>query len=175
MSKIGKVPVSVPKGVTVAVKDGVVTTKGPKGELKLVVAEGVAVAVEGESIQVSRTAENRLAKAMHGTVRALVKNMVEGVTKGYERKLEVVGVGYRATLQGRKLVMNVGFANSLEVEAPAGIDIKVPDQTHVIVTGIDKQLVGETAAKIRALRKPEPYKGKGVRYEGEQVRRKAGA
>jgi large subunit ribosomal protein L6 len=174
MSKVGKIPVSLPKGVAVTVADGTVTCKGPKGELSVGIPDCITITVDAAAITLARKDDGSQAKTLHGTTRALVRNMVEGVSTGYARKLEVVGVGYRAQLQGSTLSLNVGFANTIIVEVPAGIQVKVPDATHIEVSGIDKQLVGQTAAVIRAARKPEPYKGKGVRYEGEAVRRKAG-
>lgn len=174
MSKVGKVPVEIPKGVTVAVADGHLKAKGPKGEQALPIHPAVDVRVEGEQIVVAPANDEKLARAMFGTFRALAANMITGVSAGYTKRLEIVGVGYRAQLQGQKLVLNIGFCHSVDIEAPKGIEFKVPDPTHIEVSGISKQLVGQTAAVIRAVRKPEPYKGKGIRYEGEQVRRKAG-
>ena len=174
MSRIGKIPVAFPAGVTVSVAGQKVTVKGPKGTLNLNLFEGVGAQVEGNTVVVSRTSEEKQVKAMHGTTRALVKNLVKGVTEGYSKSLEIHGVGYKAALQGKKLAMNVGFANIIMVEIPDGVTVAVPDATHVHVTGVDKALVGQVAADIRAARKPEPYKGKGVRYAGEVVRKKAG-
>jgi large subunit ribosomal protein L6 len=148
--------------------------KGPKGTSKISLAEGINAKVEGGKVLIERAGEEKPVRAMHGTTRALVANMVEGVTKGYTKSLEIVGVGYRAAIQGKKVVLNVGFANSITVEIPDGVTITVPDQNHVHVAGVDKALVGQVAADIRAARKPEPYKGKGVRYVDEVVRRKAG-
>ncbi|MEK7414776.1 MAG: 50S ribosomal protein L6 [Planctomycetota bacterium] len=174
MSRIGKQPVAIPQGVQISLDGRTLVCKGPKGTTKLALATGVNAKVESGKVVFERVGDEKLARAMHGTTRALVANMVEGVTKGYSKSLEIVGVGYRATLQGKKLVLNVGFANSIEVLIPEGITITVPDQTHVNVTGVDKALVGQIAANVRAARKPEPYKGKGVRYIDEVVRRKAG-
>lgn len=174
MSRIGKNPVALPKGVEVRLDGRTVVAKGPKGELKLPLGQGIDVACEPGKVVVARTSDAKQAKAQHGTTRALIANMVDGVLKGYTRKLEIVGVGYRAQLQGKKLTLNVGFANTIELMVPAGITVTCPDQTHIEVSGIDKQLVGQFAAQVRSSRKPEPYKGKGVRYDGEQVRRKAG-
>lgn len=174
MSRIGKSPVEIPKGVTISVEGQKVTCKGPKGALTVELTQGLNAKIDGSKVVVSRAEETRELRAMHGTVRALINNMVEGVTKGYEKKLEVVGVGYRAILQGKKVALNVGFANTIEVAIPDGITVKIPDQNHIEVSGIDKQLVGQLAADLRAARKPEPYKGKGVRYVGEHVRRKSG-
>jgi large subunit ribosomal protein L6 len=176
MSRIGKSPVSIPKGVKAAVSNGLLTVEGPLGKLEQQLHPAVSVAVDAASGQltVTRSSDNRIARSVHGLTRALAANMVEGVSKGYEKKLEIVGVGYLAALQKNTLQLRVGFANELQVPIPAGLTVTVPDQTHVSIKGIDKQLVGQFAAEVRALRKPEPYKGKGIRYENEQVRRKAG-
>lgn len=174
MSRIGKSPIDIPAGVKFSIEGQKVTCKGPKGSLTVDVESGLDVKIDGSKLVIGRTLETRELRAMHGTVRALINNMVEGVTKGYEKKLELVGVGYRAILQGKKVALNVGFANTIEVAIPDGLTVKIPDQTHIEVSGIDKQAVGQLAADLRAARKPEPYKGKGVRYSDEQVRRKAG-
>lgn len=174
MSKVGKVPVTIPKGVTVSIADGVLKAKGPKGEESLDVHPAVTATVEDDKIVVAPANGEKLARAMYGTFRALTANVITGVTEGYMKRLEIQGVGFRAQLQGKKLVLNIGFCHTVDIEAPQGIEFKVPDATHIEVSGINKQLVGQTAASIRAVRKPEPYKGKGIRYEGEQVRRKAG-
>ena len=176
MSRIGKSPVSLPKGVKAAVTNGVLTVEGPLGKLEQRLHPAVSVAVDSAAAQISvaRSGDNRIARSVHGLTRALAANMVEGVSKGYEKKLEIVGVGYLAALQKNTLQLRVGFANELQVPIPAGLTVTVPDQTHISIKGIDKQLVGQFAAEVRALRKPEPYKGKGIRYENEQVRRKAG-
>jgi large subunit ribosomal protein L6 len=176
MSRIGKIPVPVPAGVKIAVNDRTVGVEGPKGKLEQMLPAMVAVKFDepGKRIVVSRNGETRQHKAMHGLARALVRNMIEGVTKGYEKKLEVVGVGYVAAVQKNELQLRVGFANELKVPIPSNLKVTCPDQTHVLIQGADKQAVGQFAAEVRALRKPEPYKGKGIRYDGEQVRRKAG-
>ena len=174
MSRIGKNPVVIPKGVKAAVAGGTLTVEGPLGKLEQRIHPAVSVAVDAGHITVTRGGDNRVARAVHGLTRALAANMVEGVSKGYEKKLEIVGVGYLAALQKNVLQLRVGFANELQVPVPAGLTVTVPDQTHISIKGIDKQLVGQFAAEVRALRKPEPYKGKGIRYENEQVRRKAG-
>jgi large subunit ribosomal protein L6 len=176
MSRIGKSPISIPKGVKAAVANGVLTVEGPLGKLEQRLHPSVSVAVDAAAgqISVARSGENRIARSVHGLTRALAANMVEGVSKGYEKKLEIVGVGYLAALQKNTLQLRVGFANELQVPIPPGLTVTVPDQTHISIKGIDKQLVGQFAAEVRALRKPEPYKGKGIRYENEQVRRKAG-
>jgi large subunit ribosomal protein L6 len=174
MSRIGKIPVPLPQGVQVAVTGQQVSAKGPKGALQLTLVEGISAKVENNQVVISRASDEQHLRAMHGTTRALVKNMVHGVAEGYQKNLEIVGVGYRATLQGKKIALNVGFANIIDVAIPNGVTVTVPDQTKVSVTGCDKDLVGRVAAEIRATRKPEPYKGKGVRYAGEVVRKKAG-
>ena len=174
MSRIGKSPVSIPKGVKAAVEGGRLKVEGPLGKLEQSLHPAVTVEVDAAQIRVVRSSDNRTARAVHGLTRALAANMVEGVSKGYEKKLEIVGVGYLAAIQKNVLQLRVGFANELQVPIPAGLTVTCPDQTHVHVKGIDKQLVGQFAAEVRALRKPEPYKGNGIRYENEQVRRKAG-
>ena len=174
MSRIGKSPVPLPKGVKAAVASGTLTVEGPLGKLQQRIHPAVSVAVDAGAITVTRDGDNRTARAVHGLTRALAANMVEGVSKGYEKKLEIVGVGYLAAIQKNMLQLRVGFANELQVPIPAGLTVTCPDQTHVSIKGIDKQQVGQFAAEVRALRKPEPYKGKGIRYENEQVRRKAG-
>ena len=176
MSRIGKAPVTVPQGVKVKIEDRLVAIEGPLGKLEHRYHPTVKVEFDepAASLRVSRHDESRLARSVHGLTRALVNNMVEGVTKGYEKRLEIVGVGYLAALQKNVLQLRVGFANELHVPVPEGLTVTCPDQTHISIKGIDKQLVGQFAAEVRALRKPEPYKGKGIRYENEQVRRKAG-
>ena len=174
MSRIGKIPVAVTAGVTVTVSGQKLTAKGPKGSLDLTLFPGVVAKVEGASVVVTRTSEEKQVKAMHGTTRALIKNMIKGVSEGYQKNLEVVGVGYKAQLAGKKVNLNVGFANTIAIDVPAGITVATPDATKINVSGIDKALVGQVAADLRAARKPEPYKGKGVRYAGEVVRKKAG-
>ena len=175
MSRIGNTPVAVPSGVDVSISGGTVTVKGPKGELTQDVPDNVELRQDGEEIVVERADDERESRAMHGLMRALVANMVTGVTDGYVKNLEIVGVGYRATAKGDKaLELALGFSHPVKVEAPEGITFKVPEPTQIEVHGIDKQLVGQVAANIRRWREPEPYKGKGIRYEGERVRRKAG-
>ena len=174
MSRIGKKPITVPDGVTVDVGTGVVSVKGPKGELSQTVDRDMKVAQDGDTLTVERPTDRGPHRALHGLTRSLIANMVEGVTSGYERRLEIQGVGYRARLQGKALELSVGYSHPVTVQAPDGIEFEVPQQTEVIVRGIDKQLVGETAARIRRVRPPEPYKGKGIRYAGEHVRRKVG-
>ncbi len=174
MSRIGKRPIAIPSGVTVTITGQTVAVKGPKGELSWTVAEEVVVKQEGSELQLSPVADTQRARAMWGLSRTLVDNMVEGVTKGYEETLELVGVGYRAAMKGQALSMQLGFSHDVDIPPPAGIAFATPRPVEVKISGIDKQLVGETAARIRRMRPPEPYKGKGVRYAGEKVRRKEG-
>lgn len=174
MSRIGKKPVPVPSGVTVSIDSQSVVVKGPKGELSRMLPDEVNIAKDDEQIVVTRQDDSRSARARHGLSRTLIANMVEGVSKGFEKRLEIKGVGYRASVKGKTLTMNLGYSHPVEFEPPEGIEFKVESNTNVIITGIDKELVGTVAAKIRDARPPEPYKGKGVRYLGEMVRRKAG-
>lgn len=174
MSRIGKRPISIPPKVTVTIDGQYVAVKGPKGELSRTLPPEVLVEQEEANILVKRRNESRTARQRHGLCRTLVANMVEGVSQGFQRRLEIQGVGYRAQVQGRNLTLNVGYSNPVQVEPPEGIQLAVENNTNVIVTGIDKEIVGNLAAKIRAIRPPEPYKGKGIRYAGEMVRRKAG-
>ncbi|KXZ38996.1 large subunit ribosomal protein L6 [Alkalithermobacter thermoalcaliphilus JW-YL-7 = DSM 7308] len=175
MSRIGVKPIEIAQGVEVKVdSNNTVTVKGPKGELTKQFSSDMKISVEGNVVTVERPTNNKKHKSLHGLTRTLIANMVEGVTKGYEKKLELVGVGYRAQKQGKKLVMSLGFSHPVEMEDPEGITVEVPSQTEIIVKGIDKQLVGNYAAKIRAWREPEPYKGKGIKYAGEVIRRKEG-
>lgn len=167
MSRVAKKPITLPKGVECNVAADAVTVKGPKGTLKLASLRGVEIGVQGSEIQFKATTADSLKLA--GTARALVANMVKGVSEGYQRKLELVGVGYRAALQGKELNLSLGFSHPVVFHAPEGITITVPTQTEVLIAGADKQRVGEVAAKIRAFRPPEPYKGKGVRYSGEKI------
>ncbi len=174
MSRIGKQPVALPKGVEVSVDGATVRVKGPKGELSLEVHPEMAVAVEDGEIKVTRPSDQARHKALHGLTRSLVSNMVEGVTDGFTRTLEIVGVGYRAEKKGNALGLSLGFSHPVQFDPPSGINIEVPNPTTVVVQGADKQMVGQVAAVIRGYRPPEPYKGKGIRYQGEQIRRKAG-
>ncbi|MGI9455734.1 MAG: 50S ribosomal protein L6 [Aeoliella sp.] len=176
MSRIGKKPVPIPSGVKVALADRVVTVEGKLGKLTYEHRPEIAVVIDDENKQMvcSRTDEAREIRAYHGLTRSLLANMVVGVSEGYEKKLEIHGVGYLGAIAGDILQLRVGFANEVHKKIPAGLDVTCPDQTHVLVKGTDKQQVGQFAAEVRAVRKPEPYKGKGIRYEGEQVRRKAG-
>ena len=175
MSRIGKEPVPIPNGVDVTLADGVVTVSGPRGTLSQKVPDGITAEVAGDEIVVTRASDHREHRALHGLIRSLIANMVTGVTAGYSKNLEIVGVGYRAQARGdNALVIQAGFSHPVEVTAPDGVTFEVPSPTRITVSGADKQAVGQVAADIRAIRKPEPYKGKGIRYAGEQVRRKAG-
>ena len=174
MSRIGRKPIPVPSGVTVTIDPGVVRVHGPKGELSERIHRDITVAQEGEEIRVTRPTDRGEHRALHGLTRSLVANMVEGVTAGFQKTLEIQGVGYRAQLKGRDLELALGYSHPVPVKAPEGIEFEVPQPTRVIVRGISKQAVGEVAAFIRKQRPPEPYKGKGIRYEGEYVARKVG-
>ena len=174
MSRIGKKAVPLPQGVTVTLDGQTVTVKGPKGQLAWTVADEIEVRQEGGELTLSKKGDDARAQAMWGLSRTLVNNMVVGVTTGYERTLELVGVGYRAQMKGSMLSMQLGYSHDVDVKPPEGISFAVPKQTEIRISGIDKQAVGEMAARIRKMRPPEPYKGKGVRYSGEQVRRKEG-
>jgi large subunit ribosomal protein L6 len=174
MSRIGKKPIEIPAGVTVTVDPGRVTVHGPNGELRQVVPQRMQITQENGALTVSRPTERGEDRALHGLTRTLIANMVEGVTKGFEKKLEITGVGYRAALQGTNLELQVGYSHPVRITPREGISFEVPTPTQVLVKGIDKQVVGQTAAEIRRVRPPEPYKGKGIRYEGEFVRRKVG-
>jgi large subunit ribosomal protein L6 len=174
MSRIGKQPIEIPDGVNVAVDPGRVTVNGPLGELTQQVPARITIEKQDGQLVVTRPTERGDDRALHGLTRSLVANMVEGVTNGFEKRLEIQGVGYRASLRGTALELNVGFSHPVVMDAPAGITFEVPTQTEVVIKGIDKQQVGEIAAEVRDVRPPEPYKGKGIRYQGEYVRRKVG-
>jgi len=176
MSRIGKRPVPIPKGVTVTIEGREIRVKGPKGELSFEHRPEVSVALDSDhsAVVVQRIQETRLARALHGLTRALINNMIVGVTQGYEKRLEISGVGYLAAIQGKTLQLRVGYANELHVPIPDGLEVTCPDQQHIVVRGTDKQKVGNFAAAVRALRKPDPYKGKGIRYQGEHIRMKEG-
>jgi large subunit ribosomal protein L6 len=174
MSRIGKQPIEVPAGVEITIEPELVKVKGPKGELQERVSRQIGVEQDNGEIRVSRSTDRGEHRALHGLTRSLIANMVEGVTNGFEKRLEIQGVGYRAQLQGKKLVLALGYSHPVELDAPAGIDFEVPQPTRIVVRGISKQAVGEVAAIIRKQRPPEPYKGKGIRYEGEHVARKVG-
>lgn len=175
MSRIGRLPIAIPQGVTITIsEDNVVTVKGPLGTLSEKIQKDMQISIEGEVLSVTRPTEQKLHRSLHGLSRSLINNMVVGVTQGYVKKLSIVGVGYKANKQGNKLDLALGFSHPVVLEDPAGITTEVPAQTEILVKGIEKALVGNYAAKIRALRPPEPYKGKGIRYANENVRRKEG-
>ena len=174
MSRVGKNPVAIPSGVTVTVADGAVKVKGPKGELSQALVHGITAAVEDGSVVLSRPDESKQSRASHGLVRALVNNMVTGVSQGFEKKLEVIGVGYRADVKGSQLVMNLGYSHPINYDIPKGVAVAVDKQNVITIQGIDKQQVGQVAAEVRAFRSPDSYKGKGVRYQGEYIRLKTG-
>ncbi|CDO05178.1 50S ribosomal protein L6 [Oceanobacillus picturae] len=174
MSRIGLKPIEIPQGVEVKLNGTTVSVKGPKGELTRNVHQDMNINIEDNVVTIARPSDHKDHRALHGTTRSLINNMVEGVSKGFEKSLEIIGVGYRATKQGNKVVINAGYSHPVELDPIDGIEIDVPKNTQVIVKGIDKELVGAVASNIRAIRPPEPYKGKGIRYEGEYVRRKEG-
>lgn len=175
MSRIGKLPVSVPGGVTITVgENNLVTVKGPKGTLTEKISPEIKIEEDDGVLHITRPSDDKRHRALHGLSRTLINNMVVGITDGFEKKLEIVGVGYRAQVQGTKLVLNVGYSHPVEMEAPEGISFETPAPNRISVKGISKQIVGQVAADIRAVRPPEPYKGKGIRYENEHVRRKEG-
>lgn len=174
MSRIGRMPIEIPAGVDVKINGTEVTVKGPKGELKDSFHQDITIAVEGNVINVTRPTDNKEHRALHGLTRTLVANMVEGVTKGFSKELEVQGVGYRVAKQGKDLVMNLGYSHQVIVPEIDGISIEVPNPNKIIISGANKQMVGQFAAEVREKRPPEPYKGKGIRYAGEYVRRKEG-
>jgi len=174
MSRIGRKPIDIPNGVSVSVDGNVVTVKGPKGTLTREVHKDMKVVVDGNAVRVERPSDEKLHRALHGTTRSVIANMVSGVTEGFSKSLELVGVGYRVSKSGDKIVLNVGYSHPVEIAPDKGIEFEVPSQTKIVVKGIDKELVGQTAAKIRAVREPEPYKGKGIMYEGERILRKEG-
>jgi large subunit ribosomal protein L6 len=174
VSRVGRKPISIVKGVTITKKDQAIVVKGPKGELSATVHPDITIDVTQSEVLVSRHADDGAHRALHGLWRALIQNMVNGVTLGYSQKLEIVGVGYRAEMRGKKLQLMLGFSHPILFGPPDGVTIEAPTQTSIMISGIDKQLVGLVAAKIRSFRPPEPYKGKGVKYEGEYIRRKAG-
>ena len=174
MSRIGKRVLNIPENVDVNVENNTVTVKGPKGELTLDLVKGINVKVEDNTVVVEMTKNDKFTHAMHGTTNANIKNMIIGVTEGYEKKLEIIGVGYRFSQKGSKLVINAGYSHPVELDVPEGLKIEVPSNTELTISGIDKCLIGEFAANIRKIRQPEPYKGKGIRYKDEVVRRKEG-
>ena len=174
MSRICRKPIAVPSGVDVTLDNTVITVKGPKGTLTRELHKDMKITVENNEITVVRPSDNKLHRSLHGTTRSVVSNMVSGVTEGFSKSLELVGVGYRASKSGDKIVLNVGYSHPVEITPETGIEFEVPSNTKVIVRGIDKELVGATAAKVRSVREPEPYKGKGIKYEGERIIRKEG-
>ncbi|MFJ5625140.1 50S ribosomal protein L6 [Peribacillus loiseleuriae] len=174
MSRIGKKPIEIPAGVTVTLNGSEVTVKGPKGELSRTFNSDITISLEENVLTVTRPSDAKEHRALHGTTRAVIANMVEGVSKGFEKTLELIGVGYRAQKQGNKLVLSVGYSHPVEFEVEQGLEVEVPANTKIIIKGINKERVGALAADVRQVRPPEPYKGKGIRYEGEFVRRKEG-
>lgn len=174
MSRIGLRPIELPEGVEVKLEGSNVKVKGPKGELNQTISSSMEIKIEDNEIVVERQSEDKVTRSLHGTTRSLIANMVEGVTKGFQKELEIIGVGYRAQLQGKKLVVGAGYSHPVEIEQEENIEFEVPQNTQIIVKGIDKEQVGRIAANIRAIRSPEPYKGKGIRYKDEHVRRKEG-
>lgn len=174
MSRIGLKPIEIPEGVEVKLNENHLHVKGPKGELSRTLHENMKINIEGNTITVERPNDEKENRSLHGTTRSLISNMVEGVKNGFQKELEIIGVGYRAQLQGNKLVVNAGYSHPVEIEQEENIEFELPKNTEIIVKGIDKERVGAVAANIRAIRPPEPYKGKGIRYKGEHVRRKEG-
>ena len=174
MSRIGKVPVTIPSGVTADIQDGTLSVKGPKGALSLILAEDIQYEVQEGAISVKPANDSRRARSFWGMQRTLVSNLVTGVTDGYTKVLEITGVGYRASVQGAKLKLQLGFSHDVDIDVPQGLEVKTPDQTTIEISGIDKQQVGQFAAEVRRWRKPEPYKGKGIKYRGEYIFRKEG-
>ncbi|MGG1519916.1 50S ribosomal protein L6 [Paenibacillus oryzisoli] len=174
MSRIGRKPITIPSGVNVTLENSQITVKGPKGSLSRELHQDMKVSVLENEISVERPSDNKLHRSLHGTTRSVVANMVSGVTEGFTKSLELVGVGYRANKSGDKLVLNVGYSHPVEITPESGIEFEVPSNTKIIVKGIDKERVGAIAAKVRSVREPEPYKGKGIKYEGERILRKEG-
>ncbi len=174
MSRIGKKPVVIPKGVTIDIKGNSIKVKGPKGELEKSFDSRIGIEINDSELTITRPNDTKEIKALHGLSRALIQNMVEGVTESYQKSLEIVGVGYRAELKGKNLLLNIGYSHPIYFMPPDGITLQTPTQTQIVISGIDKQLVGMIAAKIRSIRQPEPYKGKGIKYSDEQIVRKAG-
>ena len=174
MSRIGKLPIDLPAEVETKIDSNIITIKGPKGELSQRFDDSIGVVIEDNKIIVERNSDLKVHRSLHGLTRSLISNMVEGVTKGFQKNLEIEGVGYRAQKQGNKLILNIGYSHPVEIEEEEGIEIEVPATNRIIVKGVDKQKVGAMAAKIRGAREPEPYKGKGIRYEGERIIRKEG-
>ncbi|WP_274653987.1 50S ribosomal protein L6 [Paenibacillus humicola] len=174
MSRIGRKPIQIPGGVNIDLANSVITVKGPKGTLSREIHKDMKVVLADSIITIERPSDNKLHRSLHGTTRSVIANMVNGVTEGFAKSLELVGVGYRANKSGEKVVLNVGYSHPVEIAPEKGIEFEVPSNTRIVVKGIDKELVGATAAKIRSVREPEPYKGKGIKYEGERILRKEG-
>lgn len=174
MSRVGRKPIAVPSGVTVTLENSFITVKGPKGTLSRELHKDMKITIEDSNVTVERPSDNKLHRSLHGTTRSVVANMISGVTDGYVKTLELVGVGYRANKSGEKLVLNVGYSHPVEIQPESGIEFEVPSNTKVLVKGIDKERVGAVAAEVRSVRLPEPYKGKGIKYEGERILRKEG-
>lgn len=174
MSNIGKIPIKIPENVELELTTGVIKVKGPKGEMEKSIPSGIVVSQKNNYLRIKRSSDSQKLRELHGLTRSLIFNMIEGVVSGYEKKLKMVGVGFRAALQDDKLILNIGFSHPMEIETPPGVEFKVEKNTLITVSGIDKELVGRVASGIRTLKKPEPYKGKGIMYEGEKIRRKAG-
>ena len=174
MSRIGKKPINIPKGVTVTLNGNNIKVKGPKGELESRFHPNMSIDIKDDVLTVTRPNDQKENKALHGLTRALIQNMIVGVTDSYQKTLDIVGVGYRAELKGKNLLLNIGYSHPIYFMPPDGVSLQAPTQTQIVISGIDKQLVGMVAAKIRSIRKPEPYKGKGIKYSDEQIQRKAG-
>jgi len=174
VSRVGKKPIPIAKGVKIEKLNGTVKVKGPKGELAVNLKPDISVNITEQEVMLDRPSDSRQHKSMHGLYRALIANMIKGVTEGYQKKLEIIGVGYRAEMKGKKLQLQIGYSHPVLFSLPPEIAVEIPQPTQIVITGIDKQLVGQVAAKIRAMRPAEPYKGKGIKYEGEYIRRKAG-
>ncbi len=174
MSRIGKRKLVLPKGVVAEIEDSIIRIRGPKGVLQEKLPSALSVKIDGESVSIERTSEDRKTRALHGLLRSLVSNMITGVSEGFTRSLDIVGVGYRAELAGRELMLQLGYSHKVRYVLPEGVDAEVPRPTLVVLRGIDKRLVGQTAAIIRSLKEPEPFKGKGIRYSGERIRQKVG-
>ncbi len=174
MSRVGKKPIPIAKGVKIEKSNGTVKVKGPKGELAVDLKPDISVDISEQEVVLNRPSDSRQHKSMHGLYRALIANMIKGVTEGYQKKLEIVGIGYRAEMKGNRLLLQIGYSHPVLFSLPPEISVEIPQPTQIVISGIDKQLVGQVAAKIRAMRPAEPYKGKGVKYEGEYIRRKAG-
>ncbi len=174
MSRIGKEPVKIVKGVEVIIENGSVSVKGSKEKLSLEIPEGIVVEIEGETVVIKRANDQKLVRSLHGTIRVLIANMIKGVSEGFKKELQIVGVGYKTKMDGNALVLNVGFSHPVEIKIPEGLKVTTPAINRIVVEGVDKQRVGELAAVIRRVKRPEPYKGKGIRYLGEEVRKKVG-